>query len=390
MSRIRTKVDAVNTGHIFRRVLGTVNADHDEVSKNTSVCLDGTTPYPHTTPIPCDIDHFDRNTMFMNGQSKADPLASNFLKVTNMVPDYCAGTAIAHLTLPSLPTAEEDALKVLAFSNPNRGSGADPIQDVMDGYQLLPKAVFAAGKSVFERGANADLWWQFGMEPLIDDLRKLLKHQELLENRLKEFNSLFQKGGLRRRINLGSHSASQGKVRVALQSNYISWQADREITTTATRWGVVRWYPHGWTMLDVSRKEMIGRVRRLLYGSDLSPESLWNKMPWTWLVGWFSTVGLWLKANKNNFPVHPGPVSICTTYQTQFTFSTTSKTSYLETRGDTISHQTKKRQVVPSGGIPLALMRRPGKDLYQEASKSSILGSLAIVRLGNGRFLSIT
>ncbi|UJQ85474.1 MAG: putative maturation protein [Frobavirus nemorishabitans] len=386
MSRIRTKVDSVHTGHVFRRVLGNVNADHDEICKNLSVCLDGTSPYPYTTAMPCDIDHFQRDTMIMFGQSNSNPLASNFVKITDMVPDYAAGTAMAHLPLPTMPTAAQDALKVLAFSNPNRGSGADLIQDVMEGYSLLPSSIYKAGKSVFERGADANLWWQFGMKPLIDDLKALLEHQQRLEQRLREFNSLFQKGGLRRRINLGSHSASDGKVRVALQSNYVSWQADREITTTATRWGVVRWTPVGWTMLDISRKEMIGRVRRLLYGGDLSPESLWNKMPWTWLVGWFSTVGLWLKANKNNFPVIAGPVSICTTYQTQFTFSTTSKTSYLQTRGDTISHQTKKRQIVPSGGIPLALMRQPGDDIYREASKSSILGSLAIVRLGNGRF----
>lgn len=390
MSRTRTKVDAVHTGHVFRRLQGNVITDHDEICKNLSICLDGTSKYPYTTSMPCDIDHFQRDTMTMNGQSTANPLASNLTKITDMVPDYCVGTPMTHLALPDMPSAGDDALKVLAFSNPNRGSGADFGQDLLEAYQLLPKSIFAAGKSAIERGANAHLWWEFGLGPLIDDLKKLMEHQKRMEQRLREFNSLFQKGGLRRRINLGSYSASSGPKSVALQSNYVTWTANRTITTTATRWGVVRWHPHGWTLLDFTEVEMRGRVLRLLYGLDLSPEAIWNKIPWTWLVGWFTKVGLWLKVNKNNFPVTPGPVSICTTYETTYNFTTTSKTSYLQTSGDTITHQTKKRQIVPSGTYPLSLMRGRDTDIYRELDKSSILGSLAIVRLGNGRFLQFS
>ncbi|UJQ85338.1 MAG: putative maturation protein [Leviviridae sp.] len=283
-----------------------------------------------------------------------------------------------HVIPPDLPSAGADALKVLAYSNPNRGSGGDIGQDLIEGMPGLPGLLKSTGDSVLKKGADSHLWWEFGMEPLIDDLYKIYEYRQIFYQRLKEFNSLFMKGGLRRRINLGSYSATTEDASVGIQTNYFFVTARRVTTTKVKRWGVVRWYPYGWSLLDLADGELEGRLRRLLYGLDLSPESLWNKMPWTWLTNWFTTTGLWLKANKSNFAVKPGPVCIMTTYETTIEFKVLSKTSWISVSGSSIKHVTKERQVIPSGGIPFSFFR-PNSDFG--LGKSSILGSLAIQRL---------
>lgn len=378
VSRSRYLLDHVTTGHVFRRVGGTVITNKDVIVKDESTCIDDTTPYPHTTPIPCTIDHYTRGSIKCNGQSGPNPLASNFTKIDDYVPDYCAGTSMNHVIPPDLPSAGSDALKVLAYSNPNRGSGSDIGQDLLDGFPGLPGLLKSTGDSILKKGADSHLWWEFGLDPLIEDLKKIYEYQKIFDQRLREFNSLFKHGGLRRKINLGSYSATSEDPSVALQTNYFAVTARRVTTTKVKRWGVVRWYPHGWSLLDYTDIELEARIRRLLYGLDLSPEAIWNKMPWTWLSNWFLTTGLWMKANKSNFPVTPGPVCIMTTYETVLEFKILSKTSWISVSGGSIKHVTKDRAVVPSGGIPFSFFR---SDNNFGLGKSSILSSLAIQRL---------
>lgn len=378
MTRVRNRVVNRHIQSVYRKVAGTVVTNHDEAVDTVSVCHDDTCPYPYTANIPGQIDHWERTGVICSGTSNPDPNANTTTRINNWIPDFIAGSPMNHAVLSGVPSVSDDALKVLAFTNPNRGSGTDIGQDLIESLSGLPVTIKRAGDSITD-GANAHLWWEFGYGPLIEDILSLLNYQEDFERRLREFNSLFQKGGLRRKVSLGNYSESGDVGSTVYQSNYFSLIGRRKYVTTMSRWGVVRWHPHGWSLLDISEVEMRGRVRRLLYGLDASPDSIWRKLPWSWLVGWFSTVGLWLQANKNNFPVLPGPVCIMDHTVTQYNLQITSKSDWINVSGRTFSHETKQRNVVNPGSLPVSFFR-PAEDWG--LGKSSILGSLAISRYG--------
>jgi hypothetical protein len=371
-------VDNQHDQSVYRKVAGSVITNHTEIVQEVSTCIDDTCPYPYTANIPGQIDHYNRTGIICSGDSNPGiPEPDNRTVIKSWVPDYVADSPITHPTFPTLPPAGDDALKVLAFTNPNRGSGADIGQDLVESLTGLPVKLKLTGDSI-RAATGSHLWWEFGYGPLIEDLLKLMEFQKTFEQRLREFNSLFQKGGLRRKVGLGNYGVSGTGGSKAYQSNYFSLIGEHRFTSTLQRWGVVRWYPHGWSLLELSEEEMRGRLIRILYGLDASPDSIWRKLPWSWLVGWFSTVGLWFQANKNNFPVIPGPVCIMDHTRTQFSLRITSKSDWIDVNGRTWGRETKQRTVVPSGSLPVSFFR---SDNDFGLGKSSILGSLAINRL---------
>lgn len=383
MTRTRSRVVDQHTQHVYRKVTGVVVTDHDEVVQTLSVCKDDVQQgggYPFVDNHPLLIDHYDRSSMIANGES--NPGGSSNTKITSWIPDYIATAPLNHGNPAGVPSALDDALKVLARTNPNR-TNIDIGEDLIQGLPGLPLSIKRAGDSIIDNAARDHLWWSFGFKPLIEDILDLLKYQEMFEQRLREFNSLFDKGGLRRRVQLGTYSSFSNLGSTVLQSNYFSIIATRLAHTSINRWGTVRWYPYGWQLLDIPETELRARIRRLLLGLDASPSSIWRKLPWTWLAGWFSTVGLWLQANKNNFAVLPGPVCIMDHTQTQYTFSLTSKSDWISLSGRTASHESKQRTVVLPGSLPISFFR-PSHDW--DLGKSSILGSLAITRLGQGKW----
>jgi hypothetical protein len=367
--------------HVYRKVTDTVVTNHDEAVYTVSTCKDDTCPYPYTANIPGQIDHYTRNTVICNGDSNPDPNASSRTVITNWIPDYVAGAPVNHIVIPGVPSVSDDVLKVLAWTNPNRGGHVDLGEDLIEGLPNLPGRIKGAGDSIIDRGADAHLWWEFGFGPLIEDILKLMEFQKEFNQRLKEFNSLFGKGGLRRKIQLGRYSAMGDAGSTVYQSNYFSLIGNRFKRTNLERWGVVRWHPHGWSLLEIDQLTLHARIRRLLLGLDGSPDSIWRKLPWSWLIGWFTNVGLWMKVNKNNFPVLPGPVCIMDHTTTQDSIIITSKSSWIDVRGRVFSHETKQRTVVNPGSLSPSFFR-PSTDWG--LGKSSILGSLAIQRLPNG------
>lgn len=68
------------------------------------------------------------------------------------------------------------------------------------------------------------------------------------------------------------------------------------------QWGSLKYYPTsppGWK----SDNEKLTYARSLAFGAGLRPSSLWNAMPWTWLIDWFSSLGDYIAANDNTVPV---------------------------------------------------------------------------------------
>jgi hypothetical protein len=201
-------------------------------------------------------------------------------------------------------------LDLVAGTNPSRPVIGIPMwaQNIAQ----LPKMLKSLGDLIRSPGnvlkpkgfAGEYLGIQFGWLPLIDDLKKLLDFQSYVLKRNKELAQLYSGKGLRRRLKFNDDT-----VTTAITGSfaiYPTGRCDAKSSFTARRrnWGTIHWYPttppqyhpddHSWNSL----------ANRLVLGA--TPEGLakglWDVLPWTWLIGWFTNLGKYTLAHSWTVP----------------------------------------------------------------------------------------
>jgi hypothetical protein len=142
--------------------------------------------------------------------------------------------------------------------------------------------------------ANATLSWKWGLAPLISDLRKLLRFQELVEARFKTLDRLRKGETLRKRVNLDSGSKKVKSGRFVVQSWQVLFDGYWDDHYTHEVWGTVQWYTPSWSGLaKATDRELMARAKSTVAGmnSRSATMALWELVPWSWLADWFSNVG---------------------------------------------------------------------------------------------------
>lgn len=149
--------------------------------------------------------------------------------------------------------------------------------------------------------ADEFLNFQFGIMPIVSDLEGLDK---TLSNWEKLVAQLWRDDGklVRRRVKPVTTTSTEVYEHRTPVYPIAYLYNDREgnkirtcrhtTTTESTTWFSAA-YRYNLPDLDGFRKT-IYEFRRLL-GLDLSPEVLWNLLPWSWLVDWFATTSSWMK-----------------------------------------------------------------------------------------------
>jgi hypothetical protein len=184
---------------------------------------------------------------------------------------------------------------------------------------------------------------------------------------------LYSEKGLRyKRVYEDSHNVAQGNFQA------FSWQGKQcyylmDISTNRKRWATVRWTPT--TLPPQSSKEFRNKAARIVYGLELSPSNVWEAIPWSWLVDWFSNVGDYMALYNNVVPAYPSVPCVMTSERTIRTFSPVFvPQQYSYSGGDATSIVQTKSRVLQgftfTGGIP-----------FMTGRQLSILGSLAVLRL---------
>lgn len=145
---------------------------------------------------------------------------------------------------------------------------------------------------------NYYLALEFGWKPLLRDIRNLVSVQSKAQDRLKQ---LLRDNGrpVRRRVLLRDLSSpndstagtAYGSLQPVLSTQYyVSQPTWRRTTYFRERiWASARmryWLPGGPRDIAWNRK-MMAR----LYGLSPSPAVIYNMIPWSWLVDWFSNLG---------------------------------------------------------------------------------------------------
>jgi hypothetical protein len=221
--------------------------------------------------------------------------------------------ALSGMTVQTAPSGW--LLDLVAGTNPSRPIIGIPIW--AQNLAQLPKMIKSLGDLIRSPGnvlkpkgfAGEYLGVQFGWLPLIEDLTKLLAFQDYVLKRNKELNELYSGKGLRRRLKFSDDTTSTAvSANTATYANAIV-TATSSVTVKRRMWGTIHWYPTTPPVYHPDDHSWNNLTNRLVLGA--TPEGLakgiWDVIPWTWLIGWFTNLGKYTLAHSWTVPAdHSG------------------------------------------------------------------------------------
>jgi hypothetical protein len=241
----------------------------------------------------------------------------------------------------------------------------------------LKKPIPPSTRDAIQRAGGANLQWQFGWAPLISDLTKLLDFQSHVAKRRNELDRLYNKGGLRRRVQVGEVSVS-AKTSSTIFHTGPTVTGHTVTTTECKRWATVRWRPRSSIIPSVSKIEQ--QAFRSALGLDLTISTVWELLPWSWLIDWFTNIGDILMSQRNTVPADP-EMGACMTHtrtRKDWIIESVSVPTVTCTNAYAVEETKARSAFVPTpsltAGIPLL-----------GAGQLSILGSLIVTRKGSWR-----
>lgn len=210
------------------------------------------------------------------------------------------------------------ALELLALTNPFRSEFSAPvaIKELID-----VSSLFKISSKTFAGliGGNY-LNYKFGWQQFIRDIKTLHGITTTIERRIKEFDSLTRKGGLMRKVNLRSDTATYYNGSSTIQS---SWG----VLLNAQIHGVYMCNVHGtvrWRLKPgvVSRLDKLSAfnlaVSQVFDLGELDGQTVWNMIPFSWLVDYFVDINSAFGAVLGDNIVEPYDVCIVRRCQSRF------------------------------------------------------------------------
>jgi hypothetical protein len=150
--------------------------------------------------------------------------------------------------------------------------------------------------SVFRRLSKEHLSYQFGWLPLVSDIKSAAKAVMESEKILKQLARDSGKRVHRRthlqpeiwdsEVTTGSFYPSGIGPWAISSYPVVDWSDTKRRSSSFSGCFIYHFDPG-----DMSNLSRIATEARLLYGLELTPETLWNLAPWSWLVDWMANVG---------------------------------------------------------------------------------------------------
>lgn len=290
-------------------------------------------------------------------------------------------------TIPSVGTV---ATAVLARSNPSRPAISVPnflyelkdLPEMIRDIGNLKRQIQNSTRKGWQRinvknAASHSLSYNMGWSPLIGDLRKLLDFQALVDKKMRELQNLYDGDGLQRRVRSTQWrgtltTSSPGQLAESVIDSSIVHRIER--FSQIERWGTVRWYPASLPDKRFSSKEMARLARDLTFGMNgISAKQLWDAIPWTWLIGWFSNVDEFLQAHFNTIPLVHSTPCIMTHAITKTSWIRTDNLQQVYQGGTGDAAYETKTRVINGGTLSASIP-------FLNARQLSILGALIIQR----------
>nr|UJQ85558.1 MAG: hypothetical protein 1 [Leviviridae sp.] len=214
------------------------------------------------------------------------------------------------------------------------------------------------------------LAYQFGWAPLLGDLAKLADFGKLMQNAQNSLTNAANGARVSRKIGNKSSPGSAGTQSYALGSdgNYVlGWAEESSVEAwTTARVHLVEPLP-----LPVYDRQML--ILRTALGLNASAATIWEAIPWSWLIDYFTNIGALMEARRGytRWYFKDMHVMVTSTYRKSI-MTTLNQVRTMSYSGGEMSHIRKERSYVganPNVGLGLA----PMLSLRQV----SILGALA-------------
>lgn len=229
-----------------------------------------------------------------------------------------------------------------------------------------------------QQGAGAWIAYNFGIAPLISDLKDLITFADSVSKRKNELSRLASGSGLKRRVTLLDYSSPLVKT-----ADWPFWSTGATLLraplyaqSTLKRWAVLRWKPDGTAPIPSSDDD----VRNIILGLNASSMAghVWEALPWSWLVDYFFNVGGLINSENNAVPARVTSSCVMTTstrkvWHPQYTWTFPGGDVCVISAGSR-TIETKSRGIALPGFSGVAKFAALGD------KQLSILGSLAIMR----------
>lgn len=261
------------------------------------------------------------------------------------------------------------ATQAAAMTNPSRPYVDVPVNALQLGE--LAHLIQGKGRSFIRDLGNNNLMYQFGIAPLVGDLVKLLHLTDQVNRRVSEIGRLRSQHGLRRTVSIGSYS-SNAKVNKFIQSQNLLIREDFDVVTELAIKAHCRWMPAGDCMSLASPSETRALARRAVLGLTVDTSTMWELIPWTWLLDWCGDFGQYLSAHRNIIPATLQDVSVMRHTRTVAEWSGKSQDDWSCTP---IRYTRENKTRATSFVAPVAHLP------FLSANQVGIVASLAVTRL---------
>lgn len=289
----------------------------------------------------------------------------------------------------SIPSADARIAKGLSLTNPNRPVVSLPtfifeLQDIPRmlkdwGKRLMQSHPVVAKKwdlrLVPRSVAKSYIEYQFGFLPFYQDLSKIIDFQRSVDKKLRMLDNMAKHPG---GTAAGATVFSTERKSAVSGQTYVSdlYQEGRWITYRDTysdrSWISTRWEP----LIDIPRtvEDRSALAYRLAFGLDLSFATVWQAMPWSWLIDWFTNIGDIMDQTRNTIPVaHAG---CCLMRHTRTTRALVSRSVNLTDIWFPVQSEFKARspytKTVPNFSFDIPFLN---------GNQMAILNSLAMLKL---------
>lgn len=273
-----------------------------------------------------------------------------------------------HTALPGNMSDVAFATQAAARTNPSRPYVDIPVNVLQLGE--ITQLIRQRGRSIIREAARENLRYQFGIKPLVSDLVKLCNFQDQVERRVKEIDRLMGPRGLRRTVDCGTFSKS-GVYHKVLQSVYAYADGNFFANTTETVRAHVRWMPQV-SLRGLSPAAKRALARRAVLGLTVDLGTLWEAVPWTWLIDWGANVSTFLKATRNIIPATLQGVHIMRHTRTEYEYRG-ARYNDVSIEPIIVVRENKTRRpsfVAPTAHFP-----------FLSGNQMGILASLAVTRM---------